>query len=117
MTKCKVDFTIVSVIIELVFLRKRGKMFQPLGDRVLIKPLPADEVTKSGIVIPNTAKESPAEGEVVVLGNGKMKNGKSYEFSVKKGDKVLFSKYAGDELKIDDQEYKVMREEDILGIL
>lgn len=92
-------------------------MFTPLGDRVLIKPLPAEEITKSGIVIPDTAKEAPAEGEVFALGNGKMKDGKIYQFSVKKGDKVLYSKYGGDELKIDGGEYKVMKEEDILGIL
>ena len=92
-------------------------MFQPLGDRVLIKPLPAEEVTKSGIVIPDSAKEAPQEGEVVALGNGKMHDGKTYSFSVKKGDHVLCSKYGGDELKIDGIEYKVVKEEDILGIL
>lgn len=92
-------------------------MLKPLGDRVLIKPLPAEEVTKSGIVIPDTAKEAPAQGEVIALGNGKLKDGKEYQFSVKIGDKVLYSKYSGDELKIDDAEYKVMKEEEILGIL
>jgi len=92
-------------------------MFAPLGDRVLIKPLPAEEVTKSGIVIPGTAKETPGQGEVVVLGNGKIKDGKTHAFSVKKGDKVVYSKYAGDEIKIDGIEYKVVREDEILGIL
>lgn len=92
-------------------------MFQPLGDKVLIKPFLAEEVTKGGIVIPGTAKEAPAQGEVVVLGNGKIKDGKTYSFSVKKGDKVVYSKYSGDEIKIDGIEYKIMREEDILGIL
>jgi len=92
-------------------------MFKPLADRVLVKPLPAEEVTKSGIYIPDTAKESPAEGEVVALGEGKLKDGKKYEFSVKTGDKVLYSKYAGDDLKIAGEEYKVMKEEEILGIL
>lgn len=92
-------------------------MLKPLGDRVLIKPLPAQEVTKSGIVIPDTAKEAPAEGEVVAIGEGKIKEGKKHEFSVKKGDKVLYSKYSGDEIKIDGQEYKIMKEEEILGIL
>jgi len=92
-------------------------MLQPLGDRVLIKLGKAEEVTKSGIVIPDTAKEAPAEGEIVKLGNGKLKNGKTHDFSVKVGDKVLYSKYAGDEIKIDGIEYKVMREEEILGIL
>ncbi len=92
-------------------------MFKPLADRVLVKPLEAEQITKGGIVIPDTAKEAPAEGEIVALGDGKMKDGKSYQFSVKKGDKVVYSKYAGDELKVDGKEYKVMKEEDILGIL
>lgn len=92
-------------------------MLEPLGDRVLIKLGKAEEITKSGIVIPDTAKEAPAEGEVVRLGNGKIKDGKSHDFSVKVGDKVLYAKYAGDEIKIDGIEYKVMREEEILGIL
>lgn len=92
-------------------------MLKPLGDRVLIKPLPAEEVTKSGFVIPDSAKEAPLEGEVIELGNGKLREGKTHQFSVKKGDKVLYSKYAGDELRIDKEDYKVMKEEDILGIL
>lgn len=92
-------------------------MLKPLGERVLIKPLPAEEITKSGIVIPDTAKEAPAEGEVVALGNGKIKEGKMHQFSVKIGDKVLYSKYSGDELKIEGEEYKIMKEDEILGIL
>lgn len=92
-------------------------MLQPLGDRVLIKVGKAEEVTKSGIVIPDTAKEAPAEGEIAALGNGKIKDGKTHDFSVKVGDRVLYSKYAGDEMKVEGAEYKVMREEDILGIL
>ncbi len=92
-------------------------MFKPLADRVLVKPLEAEEKTKTGIIIPDTAKEAPAQGKIVVLGNGKMKDGKKHEFSVKAGDKVLYSKYSGDEVKIDATEYKVMKEEEILGIL
>ncbi|OQB06261.1 MAG: 10 kDa chaperonin 1 [bacterium ADurb.Bin212] len=92
-------------------------MLQPLGDKVLIKPVSAEEKTKSGIYIPDTAKEEKAEGEVIVLGTGKQKDGKKYDFSVKKGDKVVYGKYSGDEIKIDGVEYKVMKEEDILGIL
>jgi len=92
-------------------------MFQPLGDRVLIKPLEAQEKTKAGIYIPNTAKETPAQGEVIALGNGKMHDGKKHEFSVKVKDRVLYSKYSGDEIKVKDDEYKIMKEEDILGIL
>lgn len=91
-------------------------MFQPLGDRVLVKPTPKEETTKSGIIIPTSAQEEKAEGEVVALGTG-IKEGKKYEFSVKKGDKVLYGKYSGEELKIEGAEYKVMREEEILGIL
>lgn len=92
-------------------------MFKPLADRVLVKPLPAEEVTKSGFVIPDSAKEAPAEGEIVGLGDGKLKEGKKHEFSVKKGDKVLYSKYAGDEIALEGVDYKIMREDEILGIL
>jgi chaperonin GroES len=91
-------------------------MFKPLADRILIKPQVAEDKTKSGIFIPETAKEQRAEGEVIAIGTG-LKNGKKYEFSVKKGDKVVYSKYSGDEIKIEGKEYKVMREEEILGIL
>lgn len=91
-------------------------MFQPLADRILIKPQVTEDKTKSGIFIPDTAKEQRAEGEVIAIGTG-LKNGKKYEFSVKKGDKVVYSKYSGDEIKIDGKEYKVMREEEILGIV
>ena len=90
---------------------------QPLGNRVLIKPLAPEEVTKGGILIPDSAKEAPAEGKVVALGNGKMKEDKTHTFSVKVGDKVLYSRYSGDELKLEGEEYKIMHEEDILGIL
>jgi len=92
-------------------------MITPLGDRVLIRPVEAETKTKSGIFIPDTAKEAPAQGKIVALGNGKVKDGKKHEFSVKKGDTVLYSKYSGDEVKIDEIEYKIMKEEDILGIL
>ncbi|MFA4995803.1 MAG: co-chaperone GroES [Patescibacteria group bacterium] len=91
-------------------------MFQPLGDRVLVQPVQKEETTKSGIIIPASAQEERAEGEIIALGSG-IKEGKKYEFSVKKGDKVLFGKYSGEELKIEGVEYKVMREEEILGIL
>lgn len=91
-------------------------MFQPLGDRVLVKPTPKEEVTKSGIIIPASAQEERAEGEVIALGSG-IKEGKKYEFSVKKGDKVLYGKYSGEELEIEGKTYKVMKEDEILGIL
>lgn len=91
-------------------------MLKPLGDRVLIEPLEAEEVTKSGIIIPDSAKEERSEGKIIALGSGIVK-GKKYEFSVKVGDKVLYGKYAGEEVKIDGDEYKVIKEEDILGVL
>ena len=91
---------------------------RPLGDRVLVKPLEAGEVKKGGIIIPDTAKEKPQEGEVVALGTGKRDDdGKLIAFTVKKGDKVLISKYGGTEIKIEDISYLIMREDDILGIL
>jgi len=91
-------------------------MLKPLADRLLIKPIITEDKTKSGIYLPDTAKEQRAEGEVIVLGTG-LKEGKKYEFSVKVGDKVVYSKYAGDEIKIEGIEYKIMKEEEILGIL
>ncbi len=91
---------------------------KPLGDRVLVQPLEEQEMKKGGIIIPDTAKEKPQEGKVVALGTGKIdENGKKIDFTVKKGDKVLISKYGGTEIKIDDQNYLIMREDDILGII
>jgi chaperonin GroES len=91
---------------------------KPLGDRVLVQPLEEQEVKKGGIIIPDTAKEKPQEGKVVALGTGKIDdNGKKIDFTVKKGDKVLISKYGGTEIKIDDENYLIMREDDILGII
>ncbi|MEP6685549.1 MAG: co-chaperone GroES [Verrucomicrobiota bacterium] len=91
---------------------------RPLGDRVLVQPIDEKEVKKGGIIIPDTAKEKPQEGKVVALGTGKVDdNGKKVEFTVKKGDKVLISKYGGTEIKIDGESYQIMREDDILGII
>ena len=92
-------------------------MLKPLGDRVLIKSLKADEKTKGGIYIPDSAKEAPAEGGVEAVGTGKMPAGKVHSFSVKKGDKVLYGKYSGDEVKINNEEMKIMKEEELLAIL
>ena len=92
-------------------------MITPLGDKVVVEPKLAEEKTKGGIYIPDTAKEAPAQGVVIALGTGKLAGGKKHEFSVKKGDKVLYGKYAGDEVKLEGKEYKVMKEEEILGIL
>jgi chaperonin GroES len=91
---------------------------RPLGDRVLVRPIEEAEVKKGGIIIPDTAKEKPQEGEVVALGTGKRdENGKLIEFTVKKGDKVIISKYGGTEVKLDGVQHLIMREDDILGII
>jgi chaperonin GroES len=91
---------------------------KPLSDRVLVKPLDEKEVKKGGIIIPDSAKEKPQEGEVVALGTGKLdESGKKIEFTVKKGDRVLISKYGGTEIKFEGENYLIMREDDILGIL
>ena len=91
---------------------------KPLGDRVLVQPIEQDEVKKGGIIIPDTAKEKPQEGKVVALGTGKRdEDGKLIPFEVKKGDRVLISKYGGTEIKIDGKDYQIMREDDILGVI
>ena len=92
--------------------------FRPLGDRVLVKRIKEEERTKGGIVIPDTAKEKPQEGKVVAVGKGKHgDDGKLIPLEVKAGDKILFGKYSGSEVKLDGEEHVIMREEDILGIL
>jgi chaperonin GroES len=91
---------------------------RPLGDRVLVQPLEEGETKKGGIIIPDTAKEKPQEGEVVALGTGKRDDdGTLIAFTVKKGDQVLISKYGGTEIKIAGTNYLIMREDDILGII
>ena len=91
---------------------------QPLGDRVLVRPVENKEVKKGGIIIPDTAKEKPQEGEVVAAGKGKTtEDGKILPMEVKAGDRILYGKYSGNEIKIDDQEYLIMHQDDILGIM
>ena len=91
---------------------------RPLHDRIIVKRLEEEETTKGGIIIPDSAKEKPMEGEVIAVGGGKKTDdGKIIKMDVKAGDRVLFSKYAGTEVKIDDVEHLIMREDDILGIL
>jgi chaperonin GroES len=91
---------------------------KPLHDRVIVKRTEGEEKTKGGIIIPDTAKEKPVEGKVVAVGNGKiLENGKTLPMQVKTGDKVLFGKYAGNEIKIDGEEHVIMREDDIIAIL
>jgi chaperonin GroES len=89
---------------------------KPLADRVVVKPLTKEEITKGGILIPDTAKEKPQEGEIVAVGPGKMgEDGKRIEMEVKKGDRVIYAKYAGMEWKHDGEEYLILRESDILA--
>lgn len=91
---------------------------QPLGDRLIIKAVEPKEIKKSGIIIPETAKEKPQEGLVVAVGKGKTtEDGKLIAMEVKTGDTVLYGKYSGTEIKINDEEYLIMREEDVLGIV
>ena len=91
---------------------------RPLQDRIIVKRIEEEEKTKGGIIIPDTAKEKPMEGEVVAVGTGKiLENGKKQPPEVKEGDRVLFSKYAGTDVKIDGIEHLIMKEDDILGII
>jgi chaperonin GroES len=89
---------------------------QPLADRVLVKPIEKEEMTKSGIYLPDTAKEKPQEGEVLAVGPGKMSDdGKRIPLDVKVGDKVIYAKYGGTEIKVDDEDLMILRESDILA--
>ena len=91
---------------------------KPLGDRLLVEPIEEKEVKKGGIIIPDSAKEKPQEGIIVALGTGKTDdNGKKVPFEVKKGDRVLVSKYGGTEIKLDGKEYKILNSEDILAVI
>jgi chaperonin GroES len=91
---------------------------RPLQDRILVQRIEEEEKTKGGIIIPDTAKEKPAEGKIVAVGNGKLaEDGKRIKLEVKKGDRILFGKYSGTEVKIEGDEYLIMREEDVLGII
>jgi chaperonin GroES len=91
---------------------------RPLHDRLIVKRLEEEEKTKGGIIIPDSAKEKPAEGKVIAVGAGKVKkDGTKLPMEVKKGDRILFAKYGGTEVKIDGEEHLIMREEDVLGII
>ena len=93
-------------------------MLKPIGDRIVVRPKSAEEMTKSGIILPDTAKERPQEGEVMAVGTGRiMDDGTVVALSVKVGDTVLFSKYGGTEIKISGEEYIILREDDVLAIL
>jgi chaperonin GroES len=91
---------------------------RPLHDRILVKRQEEQEVRRGGIIVPDTAKEKPQEGKVIAVGNGKVNDeGKKVPLDVKAGDRILFGKYSGNEVKIEDEEYVIMREEDVLAIL
>jgi chaperonin GroES len=92
--------------------------FRPLHDRVIVKRVQEEEKTKGGIIIPDSAKEKPVEGKIIAVGNGKrLDDGTTAKLELKAGDRVLFGKYSGTEVKIDGEEHIIMREEDILGVL
>ena len=92
--------------------------FRPLHDRILIKRIEEKETAKGGIIIPDTAKEKPQEGEVIAVGSGKRdEDGKVVPLDVKAGDRILFGKYSGTEIKIDNQEYLILKEDEVLGVL
>ena len=94
------------------------KKIRPVGDRVVVKPAAKEEITKSGIVIPDTAKEKPQEGYVVAVGSGRLlDNGDRAPIDIREGDRILFAKYGGTEFKLDGEEYLVLRENDILAII
>ncbi|WP_035293830.1 co-chaperone GroES [Clostridium sp. KNHs214] len=90
---------------------------RPLGDRVVIKRLEAEETTKSGIVLPGSAQEKPQMAEIVAVGPGMYKDGQKIEMEVKVGDKVIFSKYSGNEVKFEGEEYTILKQEDILAVV
>ncbi len=95
-----------------------GTKLRPLGDRVVIKPTPREEMTKSGLVLPDTAKEKPQEGEIIAVGPGRfLDDGTREQMDVKKGQKVLYAKYAGTEFKVDDDELLIVSQKDILAVV
>ena len=90
---------------------------KPLGDRIIIRVIESEETTKSGIVLPGTAKEKPMQGEVLAVGSGEMVDGKKVPLELKVGDKVIYSKYAGTEVKMDGTEYLILRQNDVLAVI
>ena len=90
---------------------------KPLGDRIIIRVVESEETTKSGIVLPGTAKEKPMQGEVLAVGSGEMVDGKKIPLELKVGDKVIYSKYAGTEVKMDGNEYLILRQNDVLAVI
>jgi chaperonin GroES len=106
------------VLIQTIKLRRAYMNLKPLGDRVVVKPVDKEEKTKSGIVLPDTAKEKPQEGIVQAVGTGRiLDNGTKVPMELKVGDKVLYAKYAGNEFKLDEVEYLIVSEKDVLAVL
>jgi chaperonin GroES len=99
-------------------MEARNMKIRPLYDRIVVKRIDEYETTRSGIIIPDSAKEKPQEGEVIAIGKGKrLDDGKMVALDVKVGDRILFAKYSGNEIKLDGTEYIIMREDDVLGVL
>lgn len=97
---------------------KTAAKLMPLGDRLVVKPLPQEEVTKGGIILPDTAKEKPQQGEVIAVGNGRiLDNGQKAPMEVKVGEKVLYGKYSGTEIKLDGEEYLIIAEKEVFAIV
>ena len=92
-------------------------VFKPLGDRVAVKPLPAEEKTAGGLYVPDTAKEKPQRGTVVAVGEGRVENGERIQMSVKEGDAVLYGKFSGTEITLDGEDLLIMKESDLLGLI
>jgi len=113
----RLNIKLLAFIIYLIEGARMSRTLQPLYDRLLIKRIDSEERTQGGIIIPDNAKESPLEGEIVALGQGKiLQNGEIRPLSVKKGDHILFVRYAETEVEINDQKYIILREDDILGV-
>lgn len=108
-----------NLVTNVIKKRRMGKMkIRPLQDRILVQRVEEENTTKGGIIIPDTAKEKPIEGKVIAAGKGKVgDDGKRVPLEVKKGDRILFGKYGGTEVKIEGEEYLIMREDDVLGII
>ncbi|MEA3369056.1 MAG: co-chaperone GroES [Candidatus Ratteibacteria bacterium] len=90
---------------------------RPLGDKILVKRTEVEEIKKGGIIIPDTAKEKPQQGKIVAVGSGRMEGDKKVPLEVKKGDTILFAKYSGNEISVGDEEYLILKEEDVLAIV
>jgi chaperonin GroES len=106
-----------SIVLIHSNIRRMSMKLRPLHDRILVKRIEAEEMLKGGIIVPDTAKEKPQEGVVIAVGNGKiLENGTRLEMTVREGDHILFGKYSGTEVKIDGEEYLILKEDDVLAV-